>query len=192
MRKRSMKMLGIPAFGMANGARVKPGALGVGTPPALRTTPSPPGATTGGLRRTCPRRRPPPRLRPSPVARPPPVLEGRWAEGPLPPEGFEGFGAFEPPLEPPVPLEPDPPPEPEPPPPEGGDGEGLGPGTDGIFGGVTFGTVGSSTVGTVTATFGTWTPNEGAETVTPMAAPPPITHAERTTRRVALKRRLPR
>src|SRR3954451_17189312 len=62
MRKRSMKRLGIPAFGMLNGARLKPGALGVGTPPALRTTPSPPGATTGGFRRTRPpRRRPPPR-----------------------------------------------------------------------------------------------------------------------------------
>src|SRR3954466_9332266 len=105
-----MKRLGIPAFGMLNGARVNPGALGVGPPPALRTTPSPPGATTGGFRRTRPpRRRPPPRLRPPPVTRPPPDLEGRWAEGPLPPRVFAAPGRVEPPdppLDPPVPPEP--------------------------------------------------------------------------------------
>src|SRR3954466_779973 len=96
-----MKRLGIPAFGMLNGARVNPGALGVGTPPALRTTPSPPGATTGGFRRTRPPRRPPPRrLRPPPVRRPPPDPEGRWVEGPLPPEGFVGSGRGEGPAPP--------------------------------------------------------------------------------------------
>src|SRR3954447_7396980 len=196
-----MKRFGTPACGMSGGASVNPGALGVGTPPGARTTPRPPGATTAGRRgrrgRRPPPRRPPPRAPPpprggrAPERLPPPEPDGACDSAP-PPDGLVGFGLVVTPEPEEPPEEPDPPPELEPPPPDGegeGDGEDCGTGTDGIFGGVTLGAVGSVTVGILTGTEGTWRPKVGTETVTARTAPPPRAHAEMTIRRVALMRR---